>query len=63
MKQLIRLEKELISDAETHLVFVNSDGKPEKIPEDTLLLIPLNPPAMGEASAVCSSSIPFLLCL
>ena len=36
MKQLIRLEKELISDAETHIVFVNSDGKPKKIPDEII---------------------------
>jgi len=36
MKQLIRLEKELISDAEIHLVFVNSNGKPEKIPDEII---------------------------
>ena len=36
MKQLITLEKELISDAEIHLVFVNSEGKPEKIPDEIL---------------------------
>ena len=33
MKQLIMLEKKLITDAEIHLVFVNSEGKPEKIPD------------------------------
>ena len=36
MKQLIRLEKELISEAEIHLVFVNSGGKPEKIPDEII---------------------------
>ena len=36
MKQLIRLEKELISDAEIHLAFVNSNGKPEKIPDEII---------------------------
>ena len=33
MKQLIMHNKELITDAEIHLVFVNSEGKPEKIPD------------------------------
>ena len=33
MKQLIMLEKKLITVAEIHLVFVNSEGKPEKIPD------------------------------
>ena len=33
MKQLIMHEKKLITDAEIHLVFVNSEGKPEKIPD------------------------------
>ena len=33
MKQLIMLDKKLITDAEIHLVFVNSEGKPEKIPD------------------------------
>ena len=33
MKQLIMLEKKLITEAEIHLVFVNSEGKPEKIPD------------------------------
>ena len=33
MKQLIMLEKKLITDAEIHLVFINSEGKPEKIPD------------------------------
>ena len=36
MKQLIMLEKKLITDAEIHLVFVNSEGKPEKIPNEIL---------------------------
>ena len=36
MKQLIMHEKELITDAEVHLVFVNSDGKPEKIPNEII---------------------------
>tara|TARA_B100000131_G_scaffold254179_1_gene248426 strand:- start:143 stop:400 length:258 start_codon:yes stop_codon:yes gene_type:complete len=36
MKQLIMLEKELIIDAEVHLVFVNSEGKPEKIPDEII---------------------------
>ena len=36
MKQLILLEKELITDAEIHLVFVNSGGKPEKIPYEII---------------------------
>ena len=34
MKQLIMHGKELITDAEVHLVFVNSEGKPEKIPNE-----------------------------
>ena len=33
MKQLIMHDKELITEAEIHLVFVNSEGKPEKIPD------------------------------
>ena len=33
MKQLIMLDKKLITDSEIHLVFVNSEGKPEKIPD------------------------------
>ena len=36
MKQLIMHEKELITDAEIHLVFVNTDGKPEKIPDEII---------------------------
>ena len=36
MKQLIMREKELITDAEIHLVFVNSEGKPEKIPDEII---------------------------
>ena len=36
MKQLIMHEKELITDAEIHLVFVNSEGKPEKIPDEII---------------------------
>ena len=36
MKQLIRLEKELVCDAEIHLVFVNISGKPEKIPDEII---------------------------
>ena len=36
MKQLIMHEKELITDAEIHLVFVNTDGKPEKIPDEVI---------------------------
>ena len=36
MKQLIMLEKELISDAQLQLVFINSDGKPEKIPDEII---------------------------
>ena len=36
MKQLIMLEKELITDAEIHLVFINSEGKPEKIPDEII---------------------------
>ena len=36
MKQLIMHEKELITDAEIHLVFVNSEGKPEKIPNEII---------------------------
>ena len=33
MKQAAKLDKELIADAEIHLVTVNKDGKPTKIPE------------------------------
>ncbi len=33
MKQLILLKKDLISEAEIQLVFLNNDGKPEKIPD------------------------------
>jgi len=36
MKQLIMHKKELITDAEIHLVFVNSEGKPEKIPSEII---------------------------
>ena len=36
MKQLIMHKKELITDAEIHLVFVNSKGKPEKIPSEII---------------------------
>ena len=36
MKQLIMHKKELITDAEIHLVFVNSEGKPEKIPDEII---------------------------
>tara|TARA_B100000282_G_scaffold57772_1_gene38235 strand:- start:433 stop:855 length:423 start_codon:yes stop_codon:yes gene_type:complete len=36
MKQLIIHKKELITDAEIHLVFVNSEGKPEKIPSEII---------------------------
>tara|TARA_Y100000992_G_scaffold243311_1_gene174350 strand:- start:142 stop:564 length:423 start_codon:yes stop_codon:yes gene_type:complete len=36
MKQLIMIEKKLITDAEVHLVFVNSEGKPEKIPDEII---------------------------
>ena len=36
MKQLIMREKELITDAEIHLVFVNIEGKPEKIPAEII---------------------------
>ena len=36
MKQLIMHKKELITDAEIHLVFVNSEGKPEKIPNEII---------------------------
>ena len=34
MKQLILRNKDLISEAEIHLVAVNKDGKPSKIPEE-----------------------------
>ena len=33
MKQLILLKKDLISEAEIQLVFLNNDGKPKKIPD------------------------------
>ena len=36
MKQLIMHDKELITEAEIHLVFVNSEGKPEKIPDEII---------------------------
>ena len=36
MKQLIMHDKELITEAEIHLVFVNSEGKPEKIPNEII---------------------------
>ena len=36
MKQLIMLEKKLITDAEIHLVFLNTQGKPEKIPDEII---------------------------
>ena len=36
MKQLIKRNKELISEAKIHLVFVNGNGKPEKIPNEIL---------------------------
>ena len=36
MKQLIMHKKELITDAEIHLVFVNIEGKPEKIPSEII---------------------------
>ena len=36
MKQLIMLEKKLITDAEIHLVFLNNQGKPEKIPDEII---------------------------
>ena len=36
MKQLIMREKELITDAEVNLVFVNSEGKPQKIPNEII---------------------------
>ena len=34
MKQLILRNKDLISEAEIHLVAVNKDGKPSKIPQE-----------------------------
>ena len=34
MKQLVLRNKDLISEAEIHLVAVNKDGKPSKIPEE-----------------------------
>ena len=36
MKQLVMLEKELITDAQLQLVFVNSEGKPKKIPDEII---------------------------
>ena len=36
MKQLIMLEKKLITDAEIHLVFLNTQGNPEKIPDEII---------------------------
>ena len=34
MNQIITKDKEIIVEAQVHLVFVNKDGKPVKIPED-----------------------------
>ena len=34
MNQIITKDEEIIVDAQVHLVFVNKDGKPVKIPED-----------------------------
>ena len=34
MKQIISRDNEIISDAEIHLVSVDKNGKPSKIPED-----------------------------
>ena len=34
MNQIITKDKEVIVEAQVHLVFINNDGKPVKIPED-----------------------------
>ena len=34
MNQIITIGKEIIVEAQVHLVFVNKDGKPVKIPDD-----------------------------
>ena len=34
MNQIITKEEEIIVEAQLHLVFINKDGKPVKIPED-----------------------------
>ena len=33
MKQVVKLDKVLINQAETHLVIVNQEGKPVQIPK------------------------------
>ena len=37
MNQIITKENEIIVEAQVHLVFVNNDGKPTKIPNDLYL--------------------------
>jgi acyl-CoA thioester hydrolase len=34
MNQIISKEKDVIVEAQIHLVFINKEGKPVKIPED-----------------------------
>jgi len=34
MNQIITKEEEIIVEAQVHLVFINNDGKPSKIPDD-----------------------------
>ena len=34
MNQIITRKDEVIADSKTHLVFVNTEGKPVKIPEE-----------------------------
>ena len=34
MNQIITNVEEIIAEAQVHLVFINNDGKPVKIPED-----------------------------
>ena len=34
MNQIISKEKDIIAESQVHLVFINKDGKPVKIPED-----------------------------
>ena len=37
MNQIITKEKEIIAEAQTHLVFINKEGKPVKIPDEIYL--------------------------
>ena len=34
MNQIITKEKETVVEAQVHLVFINNDGKPTKIPDE-----------------------------